>query len=120
MRTRIEPYRIKAVEPLPITTRAQRERALAGAGFNLFRLPARLVTIDLLTDSGMVAMSAHQWAALLEADESYAGAHAEGRSFLESVRPAHEAKEERILYPMLDRLLAPPDRATIAARPQRE
>ena len=49
-----------------------------------------------------------------------AGAHAEARSFLESVRPAHEAKEERILYPMLDRLLAPHDRATITARLQRE
>jgi tyrosine phenol-lyase len=107
MRTRIEPYRIKAVEPLPITTRAERERALEAAGWNLFRLPARLVTIDLLTDSGMVAMSARQWGALLEADESYAGADSFAR-FEAAVRevtgfaeviPAHQGRAaERLLF----------------------
>jgi tryptophanase len=107
MRTRIEPYRIKAVEPLPITTRAQREKALAEAGFNLFRLPARLVTIDLLTDSGMVAMSAHQWAALMEGDESYAGSESFARleasvrdvTGYEHVIPAHQGRAaERLLF----------------------
>jgi tryptophanase len=66
----LERYRIKAVEPLPITTRRQRERALEEASWNLFRLPARLVTIERLTDSGMAAMSARQWAAVMQADES--------------------------------------------------
>ena len=112
MRTRIEPYRVKAVEPLPLTTRAERERALEAAGFNLFRLPARLVTIDLLTDSGVVAMSARQWGALFEADESYAGA--ESFSRLEStvrevtgydeVIPAHQGRAaERLLFEALVR-----------------
>jgi tyrosine phenol-lyase len=73
MLTRIEPYRVKAVEPIPFTSREEREAALADAGFNLFRLPARMVTIDLLTDSGFTAMSARQWSALLDGDEAYAG-----------------------------------------------
>jgi len=112
MRTRIEPYRIKAVEPLPLTTRAEREGALDAAGWNLFRLPARLVTIDLLTDSGVVAMSARQWAALLEADESYAGADSFSR-FEAAVRevtgfpeviPAHQGRAaERLLFEALVR-----------------
>jgi len=107
MRTRIEPYRIKAVEPLPLTTRAERERALDAAGWNLFRLPARLVTIDLLTDSGVVAMSARQWGAMLQADESYAGADSFAR-FEAAVRevtgfaeviPAHQGRAaERLLF----------------------
>jgi len=110
MRTRIEPYRIKAVEPLPITTRAERERALDAAGWNLFKLPARQVTIDLLTDSGVVAMSARQWGAMLEADESYAGASSFSR-FEAAVRdvtgfpeviPAHQGRAaERLLFEAL-------------------
>jgi tryptophanase len=59
-----EPYKIKMVEPLAVTTRAQREHALRDAGWNLFGLRAEDVTIDLLTDSGTAAMSHHQWAAL--------------------------------------------------------
>jgi tyrosine phenol-lyase len=112
MRTRIEPYRIKAVEPLPVTTREQRERALAEAGYNLFRLPARLVTIDLLTDSGVVGMSARQWAALFAADESYAGSESFER-FEHAVRhvtgfphviPAHQGRAaERLLFEALVR-----------------
>jgi len=112
VRTRIEPYRIKAVEPLPLTTRAERERALDAAGWNLFRLPARLVTIDLLTDSGMVAMSARQWGAMLEADESYAGSESFSR-FEAAVRevtgfpeviPAHQGRAaERLLFEALVR-----------------
>jgi tyrosine phenol-lyase len=112
LRTRIEPYRIKAVEPLPLTTRPERERALAEAGWNLFRLPARLVTIDLLTDSGVSAMSARQWGALLQADESYAGAESFFRleasvrdvTGLPHVIPAHQGRAaERLLFEALVR-----------------
>ncbi len=72
-KTIIEPFRIKVVEPLPMLTRRERELALENAHFNLFSLPARTVTFDLLTDSGTSAMSAHQWAGVMEGDESYAG-----------------------------------------------
>ncbi|PWU17140.1 MAG: tyrosine phenol-lyase [Bdellovibrio sp.] len=72
-KTIIEPFRIKVVEPLPKLTRNERVAALEKAHFNLFSLPARAVTFDLLTDSGTSAMSAHQWAGIMEGDESYAG-----------------------------------------------
>lgn len=74
----VEPFRIKVVEPVKMTTREERELILTGAYNNLFNVKAEDVFIDLLTDSGTNAMSDRQWSAMMQGDESYAGA----RSFL--------------------------------------
>jgi tyrosine phenol-lyase len=95
MRTIIEPFRIKSVEPLRFTTREQRERLIEEAGFNLFRIPAKDILIDLLTDSGTSAMSTGQWAAMMRGDESYAGSE----SFYRMERVARELTGFRHIIP---------------------
>jgi tyrosine phenol-lyase len=110
MRTIIEPFRIKVVEPLQMTTAEQREEILEAARFNVFAIRARDVLIDLLTDSGTGAMSSLQWAAVMRGDESYAGAESFYR-FERVVRdltgfphilPTHQGRAaERILFELL-------------------
>jgi len=94
-RTIIEPFRIKSVESVKFTRREDREAALREAGYNVFRLPADDVLIDLLTDSGTGAMSSQQWAAMLQSDESYAGS----RSFYRFERVVRDLTGYRHIIP---------------------
>ncbi len=106
-RTVIEPFTIKSVETLRLTTREERVKYLKEADYNLFKIKSQHVLIDLLTDSGTGAMSTEQWAALMRGDESYAGSPSFQR-FEESVKdvfgfkfviPTHQGRAaERILF----------------------
>lgn len=112
-KTLIEPFRIKSVEPIRSTTRAERQRALQNAHYNVFAIHAPDVLIDLLTDSGTGAMSSNQWAGMMRGDESYAYAASFDR-FESSVRdifgfqhvlPTHQGRAaERILFGSLPNL----------------
>lgn len=107
MKTIIEPFKIKSVEPIRFTTREEREVILKDAGFNPFLIHADNVLIDLLTDSGTSAMSAAQWAGIMQGDESYAGSKSFYR-FEEAIRkitgmnfiiPTHQGRAaEKILF----------------------
>ncbi len=110
MKTIIEPFRMKVVEPIRLTTRADRERLIAAAHFNLFGLHSDDVLIDLLTDSGTGAMSAAQWSAVMRGDESYAGspsfyrflAAVQGLMPFRHVIPTHQGRAaEAILFSIL-------------------
>ncbi|HMN49421.1 MAG TPA: tryptophanase, partial [Ignavibacteriaceae bacterium] len=105
--TIIEPFKIKSVEPIRFTTREEREVLLKEAGYNPFMLPADDVLIDLLTDSGTSAMSAKQWAGIMEGDESYAGSKSFYRfeaviksiTNLKYIIPTHQGRAaEKILF----------------------
>lgn len=110
MKTIIEPFKIKSVEPIKFTSREERIKVLEEAGNNPFLVKAEDVIIDLLTDSGTTAMSAKQWAGILDGDESYAGA----RSFFKFeevvkritgkkyIIPTHQGRAaEKILFSIL-------------------
>ena len=110
MRTIIEPFRIKSVEPLTYTSREEREGYLEAAGYNLFLIEARHILIDLLTDSGTSAMSTEQWAAVMRGDESYAGSESFFRlrrvaealtGFLHIITTHQGRAAERILFTVL-------------------
>ena len=110
MKTIIEPFKIKSVEPIHLTTPAEREERLREAAYNVFLLKAEDVLIDLLTDSGTAAMSAEQWASIMRGDEAYAGSRSWFR-FLAAVQdifgfsqvlPTHQGRAaEKILFATL-------------------
>ncbi len=110
MKTIIEPFKIKVVEPIRMTTEVERAAILREAAFNVFNVHARDVLIDLLTDSGTGAMSSLQWAAMMRGDESYAGAESffRFRATLEAltgfthILPTHQGRAaERILFELI-------------------
>lgn len=110
MKTIIEPFRIKSVEPIHFTTREARIEILKKAFYNLFLIDAKQVIIDLLTDSGTSAMSSNQWAGIMQGDESYAGSPSFYRfeaavseiTGMPIVIPTHQGRAaEKILFSIL-------------------
>lgn len=110
MKTIIEPFRIKSVEPIRMTTPDERTRFLKAAHFNPFLLRAEDVLIDLLTDSGASAMSSEQWAGIMRGDESYAGSQSFWKlketllklTGFENILPTHQGRaSERILFTLV-------------------
>ena len=106
-KTLIEPFRIKAVEPIRMTTPAERQQLLEAAHLNVFKLRAEDVLIDWLTDSGTGAMSSRQWGAIMEGDESYAGARSfyrleavvQGITGMKHFVPTHQGRAaEKVLF----------------------
>ena len=109
-KTIIEPFKIKVTEPLVLKSRKEREQVLKNAFYNLFLVKSEDVTFDFLTDSGTTAMSANQWAAMMVADESYAGSRSFHRfrskvteiTSYEHVIPTHQGRaSERLLFGVL-------------------
>ena len=109
-KTIIEPFKIKAVEPIRLSTEAERETYLKKAHYNPFKLASDEVIIDFLTDSGTTAMSADQWAEMMRGDEAYAGSHSWRRmeevvrnlTGFENILPTHQGRAaERIIYGVL-------------------
>ncbi len=107
MRTRIEPFKIKSVEKIAITTEAEREQFIKDAHYNTFYLKSEQITLDFLTDSGTTAMSSKQWAQLLDGDESYAGSKSYYKfenkvkeiTGFKHIIPTHQGRAaERILF----------------------
>jgi tryptophanase len=110
MKSIIEPFKIKMVEPIKFTTPEERAAILKRVHFNLFQIPAEDVIIDLLTDSGTAAMSSEQWAGMLRGDESYAGARSWFRfqkvlrdlTGMPHILPTHQGRaSERILFELI-------------------
>ena len=110
MPTIIEPFRIKSVEPIRMTTLEERQEALRKAHHNLFAIPSQDVMIDLLTDSGTGAMSSEQWAGMMRGDESYAGAPSWFRfrdvvqevTGISNILPTHQGRaSERLLVEVM-------------------
>jgi len=106
-KTIIEPFKIKSVEPIKFTSRSEREVLLKAAGYNPFMLHAENILIDLLTDSGTSAMSAKQWAGIMDGDESYAGSKSFYRfeaavkniTGMKFIIPTHQGRAaEKILF----------------------
>ena len=110
MKTIIEPFKIKMVEPIRFTTREERKDILKAAHYNLFTIKAEDILLDLLTDSGTAAMSAAQWAGIMQGDESYAVSRSYFRvenqvkkiACVKHVLQTHQGRAaENILFPPL-------------------